>query len=159
MVNEKPELKKLIKKIANHAINIGGSISIFDEPDVKFDIEFKEDFGDDIISYFEPSTYEKDDEEATGWLDNSMHEDFTKLMAGWNWDAITLINDRILVIKSDLKDNSDITFTMYNKDNLVDDSIESRNLFNENIIPEGVMEKYNRNMRNVKINRILKKIK
>lgn len=121
------KLKDLIKIIYDESIIKGIEFDIYDMGYVLFDIETKEDFGKDIISYFQIGLYSNTKKEKNdGWLDYDIHSEFAKLLIGFKWENVTLKNGKILII---CYTDECIKVLIFDFNNLYDGAIVQRSLF------------------------------
>lgn len=118
----KKKLTNTIKLIYADCMINDIPFDISDMTDVLFDIETKDEFGEDVFTYFEEDFFDKEENED-GWVDSDGIKDFAKLFKGYNWKNITLNNGNILYII----DNGDaIECMIVDYKNIQDGAIEMR---------------------------------
>jgi len=131
------KLQKVITDLHKSTVENGGVFYIYDDMlNVKFDVELDEDFGHNIMSYFEPTEVDED-EGFDGWQDNELNDKFANLLRGWKWNNVKLKNGNIVLITNDDCEENTYSAMLFNIDYLHDGAIEMRD-FCPNIFYETV---------------------
>lgn len=123
-------LKTVVENIYNQTKANGYEAYIYaDMVDALFDVEIKEDYGEDVFSYFDEGEYKKN--ENDGWQDSHIEKNFARLLKGWKWENIQLSTGNILIVSQDDL-VGDVSFNILNFKNIRSGSIEMRMMFPQN---------------------------
>jgi hypothetical protein len=112
------ELRDIISKKYNEYLDSTSdeiSFIIEDYSKLKFDVELEEDFGENIMVYY--------DTQMQDWMLGILEPSYAELLSGWNWSAVTLKDGKILIITYFEEDNT-IICGIYDMKNLKEGQVE-----------------------------------